>query len=840
MESPEFLETSINMDAGLSSCNSGTVQHRDTDEENENLGVDILNDLETYWEDIKERLVVSRMVSDSVVKGMICAVEQEAAEKIAQKESELAKLKETLHLYHVGVDGNESMRYSMMCHEQKSRKYGLYSSHSNGTVDHERLQDFLGNLKIAAKDQFKKLKKEIDRIRKGSGSLGLSGILEENMPEKWIDVDRALDGLRTTLESAFVHAEDMVCLSKSLHFDWRQEREFQAEIEGIAIKNCIQSFQEEFEQRLWDQNAKSYGNESANWLEKIKEITSFRQELDAISKSLSVPESGHLISHGSLEHRKASVNHISSTSLWEGNGKHDDSITVVPENMDYAQLKHFSKEELFNYFKSEMTKIRRDHELKVQQMTEEFFSLKREYLKERGSSVPVRKDKEFDSLRKKIPEVILKLDGILMENEKLPSFSNNGDCLNNLKDRLESLCLENRQLRDLLLDKKKEIKCLSSQVSDAAEKIQEHSLAEEKLSRMFEDLKCVIEDANIEASISDDLYKFLLKEMVNQMKSFIEELDIEHDIMDGIYEIIFKEATRNAEPTGNLEIEDSVIESIIMQGICEVIFRESFKEAEEKVGTLNLKYMNESKVRVSLEMQALEKEKELRLNIAEREKLEQKMLLLRAAIEEKGNLIQETAVVLTKEKEKVELVSQELDELRLQTTQQLEIVTKKLREADEEKSLLLSTSQQYQNTISSAEAREREYRKQMNSTIVLIQGLEKAVNDFEYRATEDIKMNSLRLETLSSQLSSLIQKAIKLKKTGLLYKQRLEKRCSDLQKAEAEVDLLGDEVDTLLSLLEKIYIALDHYSPILQHYPGIMEILKLVRRELSGESVKPI
>ncbi|KAF2317896.1 hypothetical protein GH714_041216 [Hevea brasiliensis] len=373
---------------------------------------------------------------------------------------------------------------------------------------------------------------------------------------------------------------------------------------------------------------------------------------------------------------------------------------------------------------------------------------------------------------------------------------------------------------------------------------------------MYEDLKCVIEDANIEASISDDLYKFLLKEMVNQMKSFIEELDIEHDIMDGIYEIIFKEATRNAEPTGNLEIEDSVIESVIMQGICEVIFRESFKEAEEKVGTLNLKYMNENKVRVSLEMQALEKEKELRLNIAEREKLEQKMLLLRAAIEEKGNLIQERVGVLTKEKEKVELVSQELDELRLQTTQQLskynedlqvikgdlvnasekiemdkmeisklreqlEIVTKKLREADEEKSLLLSTSQQYQNTISSAEAREREYRKQTNSTIVLIQGLEKAVNDFEYRATEDIKMNRLRLEALSSQLSSLIQEAIKLKKTGLLYKQRLEKRCSDLQKAEAEVDLLGDEVDTLLSLLEKIYIALDHYSPILQHYPGV-------------------
>lgn len=37
----------------------------------------------------------------------------------------------------------------------------------------------------------------------------------------------------------------------------------------------------------------------------------------------------------------------------------------------------------------------------------------------------------------------------------------------------------------------------------------------------------------------------------------------------------------------------------------------------------------------------------------------------------------------------------------------------------------------------------------------------------------------------------------------------------------SQVDLLGDEVDTLLSLLEKIYLALDHYSPVLQHYPGV-------------------
>lgn len=45
-----------------------------------------------------------------------------------------------------------------------------------------------------------------------------------------------------------------------------------------------------------------------------------------------------------------------------------------------------------------------------------------------------------------------------------------------------------------------------------------------------------------------------------------------------------------------------------------------------------------------------------------------------------------------------------------------------------------------------------------------------------------------RLDNLSSELVALIQKANIVRRTGLMYKQKLEKRCSDLQKAEAEVN----------------------------------------------------
>ncbi|KAI5572158.1 hypothetical protein POPTR_011G164400v4 [Populus trichocarpa] len=875
MGSEEVLENSTLMDVSMSSCNGTMVQHTNGIEESENLGADLLKDFDLCWEDIEDRLTVSRMVSDSVIKGMVSAVEQEAVQKIAQKELELTRLKEELHLYHVGADENESV-CSGMCQEQKYRKNGLYSTHSDTFVEQAMLQESLENLKIAVKGKLKKLKKEIHKV-KGSCSMrrnsaseivGLSGILPEKVPDKWSDVDRMLEDLGTTLDSFYKHTDDMVRFSKLSLFEWQQEKEFQAEIEGLVIQNCIRGLQEEFEQSLWDQNTQFFGNVSASWLEKVKELSSLRQELDAIAKSLFVSESGLLISHGSFEHRKSSGHHVS-------NGNHDESIITMPENLEAAQLKHMNREELFHYLKTEMTKMKRHHESKVQEMTEEIFSLKREYLKERGSSLPVRKDKDLDILRKKIAEVILKLDDILVENEKVPSASNNAESLDNMKDRLESLRLENHELRDLLAQKIREIKLLSSQVSDATEKMSQHSLTEVNLLRIITNLKSLIEDTHAETTISEDLHKILLKEFMGQIKCFTKESDLEYDFMEGIYEIIFREAAQNAKSASKLEIEDSDMESIITQGLLEVGLQEAFKEAEEKLGSLNQKYVDENKVRLTLEMEAMEKEKALRMSIAEKEKLDQDIHLLTATIQEKDKLVRESTDALEKEKENLELASRELGNLRAQTSQQrllisqnseeseiikhdllealdknklceeeisklqekIQLVTENLREATEEKSMLLAVSQEKQSLV---EAREREHREQLDSIVVLVNGLSRAVTDFESRATKEIKRSSLRLENLSSQSGSLIQKAGILTRMGFLHKQKLESRCSDLQKAEAEVDLLGDEVENLLSLLEKIYIALDHYSPILKHYSGITEILKLVRRELNGESMKPV
>lgn len=854
------------MDAGAAPCRNGSVQHVDNSQESEVLGDEILENLESYFQDIDDRLTISRMVSDSVIRGMVNAVKEEADEKINQKELEVAKLKDMLHCYHVGADENEFLGSPLTCHESKSASHcRMYYNLPDAFVEHDRMKESLGGLRNVAKEQFKKLKKEIDGIRgcssikkisSGSEPLGLGGILEEKVPKRWTDVDIMLESLKATIDTVHERVEDMFDSSKASLCAWQQEQEFRAEIEGMVIKNCVRSLQQDFEERILDQNVQVCGNESVNWLEKIKDISSLRQELDAISKSLSIHESRQLASLGSLEiseewsndkkadhfHRKSLSSHVSSSTLiWEGNGKHEDSNSNIPENSDPAKLKQMSSNELI----TEMTKMRRNHESKVQEITEENFRLMRELLrlKERGSSLPLKKDNELDVLKRKIPHFISKLDDILVENKKLCAFGENSENLGSLKDRMESLLLDNRQLRDLLSDKKKEVKCLLSQVS-------EDHLFEAKLS-------CAIEDAQIKASIGEDVYKCVLRELIGQIKCVTEESDLECNIMQEIYEIIFKEAAYLAKPRSMFEIEDSDIESIIMQGLCWIVFKGALKDAEEKVSNLNLKYIDENKIRVSLEMEALEKEEALRLELVDKEKLKQEIRSLAESMEEKEKLVQETTVALAKEKERSELASQKMDNLQdemnkaleqieiykvetCELNQNLELIMKQLRDVDEERIMIHAVAQEKQNALSLVNNKEREHQKQMELIIALAQGLLNSVAGFECRVTENISNISLRLDNLSSESHLLIPNANVLRRTGLLYKQRFEKRCSDLEKAEAEVDLLGDEVEALLSLLEKIYIGLDHYSPILQHYPGIIEVLKLVKRELSGESTRSV
>lgn len=825
----EIPHASVNLSSENSLQSSGIVN----DIEMINNGAtfdekDLLEDLESYMEDLNERLTISRMVSDSVIKGMVSAISEEADEKVASKEAEVALLNERLHFFESNTHGEEEAGSGIL--DEPRRSKGHLSIYNLG-LEQSDPEENLGNLKIAAEEQFQRLQKEIEDVR-GCNSIdriNVDNIPHGKMSEKGLEMIKSLTALKSIFGDVYDQIDKLVFMSKVLLPERQWELEFQEQVDSIIFQSIIWSLKEDFEEKSQEQRY-LFDRQNKNLITKIDELSTLREELDAFSRSLVCPELGKLSSHGSYEsveewsniekkdpiHRKVVGNHLSqSSSHREENGttaseKSEESKSTSPETTDSSLLVHMKKEEIISYFNTEMTKLKRNHESTVQEKTEEYYRLKREFLKEEGSS-HARKGKEFEALRKRIVGVIKKLDDVLAANEKPSMVCDEYEYDN--KERFDKLHIENQHLHAMLVDERKKAKCLLSQVSDAADKISHLSVAEANFLEQIKKLKCDIEDLNVEVFIREEIHKSMLRELISKI---------------------------------NDNINDADIHTIFMNEISMVVFRESVRNAEASTHFYEMKYNKEKEKRIQLEI-------DLYLVFEEKEKLLHEKARMSTLMEEKNKLALEEGSKLTKQKEHFQLICKErgsrLEEALKQIDlckeensildQKLKVAMDKMRFLEGQNSTLHGIIQENQSALFAAMAKELEQKKQIKSFISSIQELSEAVVDCEQTVTKKIIQNNVRLDTLSHLCSPLVQRANLLKKKGFVYKQRLEVKCSNLEKAELEVDRLGDELDELLSLLGKIYIGLDHYSHVLMCYPGIMETLELVRRAVEGETTKP-
>ncbi|GAY67676.1 hypothetical protein CUMW_258470 [Citrus unshiu] len=90
--------------------------------------------------------------------------------------------------------------------------------------------------------------------------------------------------------------------------------------------------------------------------------------------------------------------------------------------------------------------------------------------------------------------------------------------------------------------------------------------------------------------------------------------------------------------------------------------------------------------------------------------------------------------------------------------------------------------------------------------------------NFELQAQEKLADKVLRLEEMKHRLDLLVELVSSIQKRELLYRTAFIRRRKNLQMAETEVDLLGDQVDALIGLLDKIYTTLHQHSPVLQQH----------------------
>uniref|UniRef100_A0ACD5YK50 Uncharacterized protein n=1 Tax=Avena sativa TaxID=4498 RepID=A0ACD5YK50_AVESA len=450
---------------------------------------------------------------------------------------------------------------------------------------------------------------------------------------------------------------------------------------------------------------------------------------------------------------------------------------------DFSLLKHMGGDEITAFLRNEWLKLRREYESELIKKTEELFRLKRDFAKD-GAFLPFRKERELEFIKSKLIQAISKMDGIVSRKEgSACCFDYDEDSeLCRLKDRIGSLLDENEHLRGLLADKTKEAKQLSSQ--------------ESKLSNRVQELRDELDDVKIGSHLKDLFELSVLREVLGDYENQIDDYNQEECLLR---ELIMEKEEQLRGMSGErhrLKYENDQLVSIV--GSTLVHHHEEFDLVNDELTMF-------------------------------REKVcEQELMILEFKSESSSmkNCLYEAL-------QQIHVCKQEICGL----TKSLTSMSVALEEAKEQNASLDATIREMKRTPGPCVDGYGGHEGHLEFDLISMEKLSNAYSDFESRFAQSMKQNEIRLTSIMCQFNPLVQQVSVLKKKEFWYKQILEIKCSNLRKAEAEVDILGDEVDTLLSVLGKIYIALDHYSPVLKHYPGVTDILNLVQKVLKGESV---
>ncbi|KAG0547315.1 hypothetical protein BDA96_01G069100 [Sorghum bicolor] len=585
-----------------------------------------------------------------------------------------------------------------------------------------------------------------------------------------IEIDERFNALKLLMGSVFRQAREMLGSVNSSVSDLQSENELQLEVFGAVIGECVSGLQEELERKLYEQISIT-NTMSRNLKEAITQFAAMREDLGALCKLLLplVPEAH--ISNGKNESpgnrsNRWKYNFFGKKPKEDRSPRPEDSKSfkkqksfgakdVISEKSDFRHLNGMTTEQVISYFKSEISKLKRMHESALQEKTEELFRFKRE----KGSH-SLKNDIEFEPLRKKIPEIVLRMDQIISKNIKIPAICMTHDELDErcrLMSRVDALFYENQHLRGLLADRTKDVKALSSQLSEASTELSLQLSSEEELLRQIDKVREDCEDLRIECDVREEMYQTVTKQLLDDYK----------DNMDGA--------------ALNLSAKLSSLESAV----------------SEKNKALCL--YSEENHRLKEKLAELEKERLIHdhREVPEVIKQESTEIVLRdIEVEPRTSPRQSNGNDL------------QYDEL-VKLNSSLQQTSGILKEMDNK------------NMDRSNSFTRNEQEKQLECILVSIMKLSKEFVEIEKKLSAE--RTESRSEDLSDHCSHMVRQAVVLTKIGLWYKRMIEARRSELEKAEAKVMTLGDKITAQLSLLQKIYLTLDRYSPTLQQHPGLLD-----------------
>jgi hypothetical protein len=270
------------------------------------------------------------------------------------------------------------------------------------------------------------------------------------------------------------------------------------------------------------------------------EFYSLRQQLDSISKSLLNSEWGLSGSQHNFEDENASKQQDKEKPSRNGVAK-----TIGPGESkevvfgDPKLLDHMDKAALISHFNKSMNEMKRQHDSVLHERTEEIFKLKREILKKDGSNpFHLRNNKELEQTRKKMEEVISKLDVLLLENKRNP-VRIKSNTIPGQQDKNNVLDSEIQQLESGASNNEEDDCSIPTHSSHFASREADHEL---NIVRLESD----VEDARIAATFREEIERIIIKEFISEINVELHGFEIEGDMKQEVCSIIHNEAVARA------------------------------------------------------------------------------------------------------------------------------------------------------------------------------------------------------------------------------------------------------------------------------------------------------
>ena len=669
----------------------------------------LLEDLDSYLDDINSRLTISRMVGDSIIRGMVNAIADESTVTISSKDAKINELNNRLKLYE-----------SISPIQSRAMDDGLMS-----------------NLRADSEKHFLKFKGEIERTR-----LNLD---EGRSLESLIEMERNIDELRKIISTVFrVNGEMRFFMEESLYEQsWQMEME--RRVNASTVQETVRELTEGCERKLLEQ--KSF------FKSKVGELSELLKEMESVSQSV-------LAVDLDLHHHLTHSSHEEMNNRFESKKKFEIS---VPDDLSLSPLSHMSKDELTSYYKAEISEIKRQLESSLHEKTEELFRVKRQFHKEKAL-VHAKREKELKALKKQLPGICLSLDGILLEAKKNYSFQEEA---NFFEQKINKLSSENKTLQNLILrERERALENYSSMEKILLEERRklEWEIEDERIEALIRNqvdgcfFNELIHDVRAKTETMEKIYITIFCGSLVDAQSAVNSIMVHVDENKVLSEVI-NHKDKNLEM--ELEQKERLREKV--ESLSTLV--------NEKDQALLVSEKNLEKLRkelLSLSEIVGEKDSKLSLEVKRSKELDEGIASLQSFVKEKGVLILDLESRLRQQKdeffqlktqaqeqersirgyksdldffksrhqEAMKVISQHTTEI-FDLNQKLKIACKTMEESEEEKLNLYDIIKEKEKRLSSN-------AEQMTSMETFIREISRSVEEFERIILRNLEMQSSR------------------------------------------------------------------------------------------------